>query len=289
MRPDPARLGPDFGPGTWVRAAGSDVAPGSLLVRAGTRLGPGEISLLGACGLARLPVRRAPRVAILCTGDELVAPGTVPRPGQIVGTNHLMLAAQVREAGGEPWILPPAPDDPDRLRASLARALDGADLVVTSGGISVGPHDHVRPALQALGAQILFHRLPLRPGRPIAAARRGDRLTLALPGNPASTFVTFELFARPFLRACLGADPWRPTMGVRLLAPAARVRGREHLLRARLTADGATPLATQVSGDLRSLLAAHALLRVPARAPGEPRDLPAGAQVRALLLPREWP
>ena len=288
VRPDPSRLRQDFGPGTWVRAAGSDVAPGSLLVAGGTRLGPGEIALLGACGLARLPVRRPPKVAILCTGDELVAPGVRPRPGQIVGTNHLMLAAQVREAGAEPWILPPAPDAPGPLGEALAHALDRADLVLTSGGISVGPHDHVRPALEALGAEILFHRLPLRPGRPMAAARRGQTLALALPGNPASTFVTFELFARPFLRACLGADPGRPTARVRLAAPALRAPGREHLVRAHLSGGRATPLATQVSGDLRSLLSAHALLRVPPRTPGGPHHLPAGAEVTALLLPREW-
>ncbi len=283
------RVAPSFGPGTFVRPAGSDVRAGAVLLRAGDTVGPGEAALAAAAGHVRLPVRARPIVEILCTGDEIHPPGRRPPPGGIVGTNDLMLAAQVREAGGQPRILPVVPDDD----GALAQALAGVQrrnphVLVTSGGISVGPHDRVRPALEALGARCLFHGIALRPGRPTAAFTWGPTVVCALPGNPASTFVTFELLVRPLLRAMLGAPPHRAPASVPLACSVVPEATREHVMRARWSGDGrrAVPLAHQASGDLSSIAGATLLLRVPADC--DRRPIPPGTPLRAIHLPERW-
>ena len=268
LRVDLARAG-DVRPGHFIRAAASEVRPG-------------ELALLYGAGHAALPVHRRPRVAVLCTGDELVPIGAAPRLGQVISTNGLMLAAQIREAGAEPIDLGVAPDDPAATRAALARTGD-VDVLLTSGGVSVGDHDHVAEALAALGFAPRFRRVALRPGRPLAFGRAGDRLVFALPGNPASAYVTFELFVRPLLRRLLGRRDrlTRPRRRLVLAAMAEGAGPRAHVVRATVGDDGrATPLPQQRSGALPSLAGHDALLLVP---PGV-RALPAGAEVDALLL-----
>jgi molybdopterin molybdotransferase len=267
-------------PGLFVRRAGSDVEGGERLLSAGTVLGPGDLALAVAAGHVALPVHRAPWVGILCTGDELVPPGCAPGHGQVVSTNHVLLASQIREAGAIPFDLGLVGDDPDALREALARGLASADVLLTSGGISVGDHDLVFPALRELGLRPAFRRVRLRPGRPLTFGRLGEALVFALPGNPASTFVGFELFVRPALRKLAGHPrPLRPLRRLTLAAPAASAGKRAHYVRARLHDGRAEPLPNQASGALTSLRGCDALLAIP---PGP--DLPAGAEVDALVL-----
>lgn len=276
---DRARAG-DVRPGHFVRRAGSDIEAGALLLSAGTALRAGDVALAVGAGHPTLPVRRAPRVAILCTGDELVPPGAAPVRGQVVSSNGLMLACLVRDAGGHPLDLGLVGDDLGPLRAALRHALEIADVVVTSGGISVGDHDLVFPALAELGLVPRFRRVRVRPGRPLTFGRLGEALVFALPGNPASTFVGFHLFVRPALRALAGdPSPTRPLRRVTLAAPAEGAGRRTHYVRARLAGDLAEPLPAQASGALTSLRGCDALVVVP---PGP--GLPAGAAADALVL-----
>jgi molybdopterin molybdotransferase len=280
-------------PGRWIRPTGSDVRQGELLLAAGSSIAGGDASLLAATGHAKLVVRNRPRVAILSSGDELVAIGETPRRGQIVSTNTMLLAAQIREAGGEPLDLAEGagavPDTLEAVRAAIERAREEADLLVSSGGISVGAHDLVLPALEKLGFTLGFRKLALRPGRPTTFGHlpcaSGPRMpVLALPGNPASTLVAFELFARPLIRALLGLPRHRWRRRSRLVELAAAAEGdrrREHYVRARLDEHGrAHPLTKQLSGALRSIADFDVLLRVPA---GQTR-VEAGEQLEALVL-----
>ena len=280
-------------PGRWIRPTGSDVREGELLLEAGAPIGPGEASLLAATGHVELAVARRPRVAILSSGDELVPIGHSPGRAQIVSTNTMMLAAMIAEAGGEALDLGAVPDRPAAVEAAIERARAEADLLVGSGGISVGDHDLVLPALERCGFELGFRRVALRPGRPTTYGRlprspsrdMGPALpVLALPGNPASTLVAFELFARPLIRAMLGLAPHRWQRARRelvLAAPAEGDRRREHWVRAQIQADGrARPLAKQLSGALRSIANFDALLRVPAGR----ESVPAGERLEAMIV-----
>jgi molybdopterin molybdotransferase len=266
-------------PGRFVRARASDIAKDERLLRAGTLLRPGSIAAAASCGHELLRVHRQPRVAILGTGDELVAIGATPAPGQVVSSNGIMLAALVREAGGVPVDLGDVGDQEAPLEAALRRGLQ-ADVLVTSGGISVGDHDLVHAALERLGAQTIFRGVALQPGKPTTFLQASECLAFALPGNPASTLVAFELFVRPTLRRMGGwrADPRRTVVQVRLGAPAPGNLRREHYVRARRIDDEAWPLASQLSGNLRSIADYDLLLRIPAGV----RELPAGASCEAL-------
>jgi molybdopterin molybdotransferase len=194
-----------------------------------------------------------------------------------------MLGAMVREAGGEPLPVRRCGDRRELVRDACSAAL-GADVVVTCGGASVGPHDFVPAVLEELGVTFLVRGVAMRPGRPVALGQRGHTHVCVLPGNPASAFVTFELFVRPLLRACLGAAPGRRTRTVVLAAPIGGAGSREHWARVSLDHGRAHPLATQVSGDLRSIAGASALVRVPAGT----AELPAGTTVEAIELPERW-
>ncbi|MCX4243180.1 molybdopterin molybdotransferase MoeA [Paraliomyxa miuraensis] len=278
-------------PGTFVRPAGSELREGDVVARVGRRFGPGDIALLAGSGHATVPVHRRPTVAILSTGDELVPVGQRPDPGQVVSSNGLVLAAMVRRAGAIPIDLGQVDDEPERLRAALARGLEH-DVLVTSGGISVGDHDLVHAALMALGARVVFRGVALRPGKPTTFAVTDGARAFGLPGNPASSLVAFVLFVHPLLRRLLGVrgDPRSATMRVRLHAPARGAGNRAHYVRARLIdtqpLDGGTegplaqPLSVQQSGDPCSIAGADLLLALP---PGA-GTLPAGSQVDALVL-----
>lgn len=270
--------------GQWMREPHSDIRPGQFLLGPGHRIAPGDVALLASAGHDALLVSRVPSVAIICTGDELVEPGEPTKRGQVVGTNHLMLAEQVQRFGGQPVIMPVARDSLAQTRAVLADALE-FDLIVTSGGISVGEHDHVAAALLDLGLRRRFGKLALRPGRPTTWFFGGPgRACLALPGNPASSLVAMQLLGRAAIRTLCGATaqqasvPYRP---LELGADVKRLSTRAQFVRARLLPGQwtAEPLAEQRSGALTSIANFDALLEIPAGT----GLLAAGSTVRGVL------
>jgi molybdopterin molybdotransferase len=270
-------------PGRFVRRRGSDVRAGTVALRAGTVLDPGAVGLAAGLGRADVAVVRRPRVAILPTGDEVVPVGAIPGPGQIVESNGHALVAAVREAGGAPTLLPVAGDAAEALARGLAAAR-GHDVVLTTGGVSVGARDLVRGALARAGAALDFWRVAMRPGKPFTFGRWGQAAVFGLPGNPASTLVTFELFVRPALRTLAGLPAARPTAVARLAAAQEKPPDLTVFLRCRVR-DGrgglrAEPLRTQASGDLTSATGHDALAVLPA---GRAR-LARGAPVTLLLL-----
>ena len=194
-------------PGAHVRRAGEDVRAGQPVLAAGADLGPAEVAVLASLGRERVRCGARPRVAIVVTGDELVAPGSPLGPGQIRDSNATALAAQAVRAGALVESVAHVGDDRELTIDVIARATSSADVVCVSGGVSVGPHDHVKPALAAAGAHEVFWGVALRPGKPTWFGTAGESLVFGLPGNPVSAMVTFHLFARPALRALAGADP----------------------------------------------------------------------------------
>lgn len=253
--------------GAFVRRAGGDTRRGDRVELPAEALSPAGVAVLASLGLGEVAVRRRPIVAIISTGDELVPPGQPLEAGQIHDANSASLAAAVREAGGEPISLPGVRDDEVGVRASLARAAAEADLIVVSGGVSVGRHDHVRGAIEQLG-ELAFWRIAVQPGKPLAFGTIAGRPVIGLPGNPVSALVTFELFARPLLRVMLGlSGDGRLHLPARLSERVPKDRDRRAYLRVvvRPVADGweASPAGGQGSAQLRPLAAANALLAVP--------------------------
>ncbi len=277
----------DVRPGDHVRDAGEDMRAGTTVLRAGTVLGAAELGAAVSAGAAELTVAKRPRVQVLSTGDELKAPGEPLGPGEIHNSNGPMLVALAEHQGAT---CPPAgrlPDDRAATEAGLASALETADVVIVSGGVSVGPHDHVKPALEALGVEQVFWRVALQPGKPTWFGRREDTLVFGLPGNPVSAVVTFGLFVRPALAALQGRAVERLLESEAVLATAIRRNpDREQALRVRLERQNgrlmATPNGPQGSHIVTSLLGADALALVPA---GE-GEMEAGATVALEPLPR---
>jgi molybdopterin molybdotransferase len=266
-----------------IRPAGDDVALGDLVVSKGSELGPAEIALLAALGIHPVPVTRRPRVAILSTGDELAALGETPAPGQIRESNAFYLAAAVEKAGGLPVLLGVARDRADEIRGRL-QAAGSCDLILSSGGVSVGDYDLVKQILSEEGT-IHFWRVRMRPGKPLAFGLLGDTPLLGLPGNPVSAAVTFELFGRPAIRKLLGSRQLERTkVDVVLEGEDIERADRRHFVRARLSSrDGmlvATTTGSQGSHRLSSLVGADALLVV---MEGE-GSVRAGDHLEALLL-----
>jgi molybdopterin molybdotransferase len=261
--------------GDHLRRPGEDLRAGDTVLRAGTRLGPAELGVAVEAGRATLRCAAVPRVAVLATGDELVAPGEPLAPGQLHNSNAITLAAQARRAGARVVRTAAVRDDQQATREAIADALEAADVLLLTGGVSVGPHDHVKPALTALGVEEVFWRVALRPGKPVWFGTRAGTVVFGLPGNPVSAMVTFALFARPALAALQGA-PAAPARGRAVLAaPVPRQRTREEAVRVRLAGDRATPTGPQGSHQLFSMVGADALAIVP-RGEGE---LPAGTEV----------
>ena len=259
-------------PGTNVRNPGEDVRRGETLLGPGALLGPAELGVAASVGRPALACARRPRVALVVTGDELTRPGDPLGPGRIYSSNAYALAAQIERAGGDLVSTGSAGDDPGATREALSRALDDAEVVCISGGVSVGPHDHVRPALDALGVAESFWRVSLRPGKPTWFGTRGPTLVFGLPGNPVSAMVTFQLFVRPALLALQGASPEVAKATATMSEPVRRHPQREQAVRVRLTTgDGgwrAEPTGPQGSHVLTSMLGADALAMIP-RGEGE--------------------
>jgi molybdopterin molybdotransferase len=271
---------PPSPPDRYLRRRGLDYVEGAPLLDAGSRIGPAQIALGLTSGHAHLPVRQPPRLAVIEGGDELCPPGAPCPPHLLPASNGAMLAAL---AGHLPVTVDRAPPVPDRLEAMIAalHAADGADLIVTSGGASVGDHDLVQPALRAWGAEVNFWRIAIKPGKPLMVARKGRQVVIGLPGNPVSSFVTGFFFMLPALRVLLGAAQPCPAPIATFTAAALAAGGdRREFLRARW--DGASALASPQtdSGALASLAQCNALIDRPAGA----APLPAGATIPAYLL-----
>ena len=247
-----------------IRAAGGDFRAGDRVLGAGMVLSGRALMLAAAAGYANLPVRRKPRVAILASGDELVPPGEKPGRDHIVSSNPVGLAALVRTFGGEPVLLGIAPDNLAETIAHMKRAHE-ADILVTTGGASVGDHDLVRPALEALGMTLDFWKLAMRPGKPMLFGRLGAQRVLGLPGNPVSALITARVFLVPLILAMLGRSEEDEAVWAEAGADLEANGPRQHYMRARLErgAGGAasvTPLPNQDSSLLMPLVAANALL-----------------------------
>jgi molybdopterin molybdotransferase len=258
--------------GAHIRAAGQDFTTAAVLLNSGDRLTPPRLGLLAAAGHGDVPVVRRPRVTLIATGDELVAPGVTPGRDQIVSSNPAMLRALFEAAGAvvtDPGIIPDQ-------RAALAAALQAAeaDLIVTIGGASVGDHDLVVPVLRDIGAEIDFWKIAMRPGKPMLAGRRGATRIIGLPGNPVSAYVCALLFAVPMLTRLGGRGDALPMEILPLAAPLPANGNRRDHLRACRTSEGALAFASQDSALLGVLAAADLLIireiAAPPAATGDP-------------------
>jgi molybdopterin molybdotransferase len=246
--------------GAHVRAAGQDFRADAPLLLAGERLTPPRLGLLAAAGHGRVEVVRRPRVCLIATGDELVVPGVTPGPDQIVSSNPVMLRALFEAAGAivvDPGIVP---DRRDALVAALTNAATEADIIITIGGASVGDHDLVVPVLREIGADIDFWKIAMRPGKPMLAGRLGQSRIIGLPGNPVSAFVCALLFAVPLVARLGGRVSPAHETTLPLAAPLPANGNRRDHLRAKRTADGALPFASQDSARLGVLANADLLI-----------------------------
>ncbi|HVE71958.1 MAG TPA: gephyrin-like molybdotransferase Glp [Thermoanaerobaculia bacterium] len=254
--------------GASIRRRGEDVHAGDVVLRPGVRIGPAEIALLAGAGRAEVRVGRRPTVAILSTGDELLEVGSPPEPGKIVNTNTHLLTALVREAGAIARPLGIVRDTREATIAAFERAME-SDIIISSGGVSVGAYDFVKDALQALGAETKFWRVSMKPGKPVVLSRLGEKLIFGLPGNPVSCFVAFHLFVAPALRKSMGQEVrlFPPSVRARLTAPVRGAAERRVYARVHVSAaEGAliaTPLTSQSSGALTSMLDANGLAVIP--------------------------
>ncbi len=247
-----------------VRRKGEDMQPGQVALAHGTRLTGFHLGLLAALDRAEILVSRRPRVTVLCTGDELRAPGSGGPPNSIPDSNGVALAALAEAAGASVVRAPLVQDEPQAMRDALAEALAASDLLLTVGGVSVGDHDVVRPALESLGVSIDFWKVRMKPGKPLVLARRERALVLGLPGNPVSAQVTFALFGMPLLRAMQGDGAPRAAMRrARLQHPLRQKPGRRGFHRAFVKADEVALLDNQASGAVTAMAWANALVVVP--------------------------
>ncbi len=271
-------------PGYAIRRTGEDVRAGDQVLAAGTRVGPVQLGLLAAAGRSAVPVRPRPRVAVLSTGNELAEPGSPVTPGRIWESNSFMLAAAARQAGSIAYRRGAVRDEPRALMAAIEDQLMRADVLVTSGGVSMGgEHDVVKDTLSRLGS-VEFTKVAMQPGMPQGFGVVGDDRTpiFTLPGNPVSAYVSFQLFVRPALRALQGIDPERlRTVSAMLTGPLRSPEGRRSFARARLERSVVTPLSGQGSHQLATLAAANALIIVPESV----TELAMGDEAEVMWLP----
>jgi molybdopterin molybdotransferase len=266
--------------GTHLRTAGEDIAAGAVALTAGSPLGAAQLGLAAAVGVTSLPVRRKPRVLVLSTGSELVAPGQALLPGQIYESNSALLVAAVEDAGGEARRLHFVPDDVDQFLATVRSELAGADLLITSGGVSAGAYEVVKDAFRELGT-VVFAKVAMQPGGPQGAGTVDGVPVVTLPGNPVSAFVSFEVFVRPALRRALGhAAPDRLRAPARLTGPLRSPAGRRQYLRGRYD----NGEVSQVGGPGSHLVAHLARANCLVVVPEDVTELPAGAEVDVVLI-----
>ena len=272
-------------PGSHVRKQGEDVGTGELVFIAGTVIRPQEIGMLASFGKTGIHVYRRPLVAILATGDELVEPGEERLPGKIINSNSVSIAAQVLEAGGRPILLGIAHDDRLHTRSMIQKGLQ-ADVIITSGGVSVGDHDFVKEVIEEMGGELKFWKINMKPGKPLAFAVINDKPFFALPGNPVAAIVGFEMFVRPALLAMMGQSHlMRPLVKAIVTESISNKWDRPHLVRALVELrQGKYHLKTtgnQGSARISSLTLGNALVLLPAGA-----DIKPGDMVNASLLDR---
>jgi molybdopterin molybdotransferase len=272
-------------PGNNVRRSGDDIKPGAPVLRRGTAIGAAELGVLASVGVGEVRCARRPRARVLTTGDELLEPGDALRPGGVRNSNAYSIPSMALGAGAEVAAVETVRDDPAATRAAIEAALQG-DIAVISGGVSVGQHDHVKSALDALDVEQVFWRVALKPGKPTwFGVAPGGALVFGLPGNPVSAMVTFLLFARPAIRALLGAGERVGRASAILDEDLPKSPGRAHAVRCSLELrdDGwhARPTGNQDSHVLTSMLGADALAIVPTEG-----DAPvAGERIGIELLP----
>jgi molybdopterin molybdotransferase len=279
--------------GTYVRHVGDDIPAGQIVLRRATTLGPFELAVLASILDGPVACARRPRLRMVFTGDELARPGDPPTEGSVRNTNWWTLPGLARLAGATVEGCETIGDDRAATQAAIEAAAD-ADVIVISGGVSVGTHDHVRPALGELGAEEVFWGIALRPGRPtwfglLSGSHERTVLVFGLPGNPVSAVVTFLLLARPCLQTLVGADPETARITATLTSDYEKRPGRAHAVRCRLVVQGdgwhAEPTGPQDSHILTSMLGADGLAMIPA----ESGDVRAGSRVTVELLPRFAP
>ena len=268
-----------------IRERGEDIRQGDVVIPAGALLRPQEIGMLSAVGTTSLAVFRRALVAILSTGDELLEPGSTPAPGKIINSNSYSLAAQVLDAGGDPVLLGIAQDTLDATCEKIRAGLN-ADILVITGGVSVGDRDFVKVAIENLGGSITFWKVNMKPGKPLAFAMLEGKPVFALPGNPVAAMVSFELFVRPSLLKAMGhRRVFRPKVKALLQEPASNRGKRPHLVRGIVaTQDDRYHVSTtgnQSSGRLSSLIQGNGLIRLAPEALHAPGD-----EVEVLLLDR---
>jgi molybdopterin molybdotransferase len=271
--------------GAHIRNRGSDISAGEAVLEPGTRLGPPQVAALAAVGVSEVQCAKRPRVGILVTGSELRQPGEQLAAGEIYESNGLLLATALQLAGAVPAQLGVIADDADEHERAMERALLGFDMLITSGGASVGPHDLVRATQAKLRVEELFWGVAVKPGKPIAFGVRRDHLVFNLPGNPVSVLVTFELFVRPAVNALLGIPDPLPEFRQGVLGAVIRRNAhRDEYVRARRRREGDTvvvdPLAGQESHMIARAGRANSLVELEA---GE-GEVPAGASVRYIAI-----
>lgn len=282
----PVEADPEFvlvadgvGPFENIRLRGVDTKTGDVLAAAGARLQATHLGLLAAVGVEKISVGRQPTVSLLATGSELLEPGQPLTPGKIHESNRLMLAPLVRAAGGRAGVLPLVADTPEAMRDALKRAFTHSDIVVTSGGVSVGEFDFVKTSFEQLGGQIEFWKISMRPGKPFVFGRWQDKFLFGLPGNPVSAFVTFLLLVRPALLRWQGASEVSlPSFPGVLAEPMANRGDRRHFVRVKVNASGQVFSAgLQASHAQASLALANGLIEMTPDS-----AIPAGTNVRVL-------
>ncbi len=275
--------------GQNLRLRGEDLEVGSSALLRGTRLGPGSVALAAALDRPSLLVARRPLVTVLGSGDELRAPGEPARPGSVVESNGLFVALAAARAGASVRVAPFVRDEPDAATHAIAEALESTDVLVTIGGVSVGDHDVVRPALERAGVGIEFYKVAMKPGKPLTVGRRGGTVVLGLPGNPASASLSFLCFGVPLLRAMQGEARVLPRR-TKLVALSSYVRkpGRTELVRATLEEAagvlGVRPHQNLASGAVTSFARAEALVVVPASSGG----FAEGERVEVIAIDDVW-
>jgi molybdopterin molybdotransferase len=283
--PASVRITGSFAPGAHIRRAGSDLRAGQRLLNPGDVLSPAAIAVAAAGGHASIPVYGMPKVAILATGDELAPAGSTLGDAQIPDSNTPGLMAAARDAGAEVRSLGIAQDTFESVRDALTKGLAWADVIVASGGVSVGAHDVVKDAFAAVG-RIDLWRIAVQPGKPLAFGRSGKTLLFGLPGNPVSSLVTFELFVRPVIRRLAGHEDLigREIVRATLADPVRKAPGRRGFIRVRLTRDGGKWRADLAGGQESHMLAALAAADGLAIIPESMDEAPAGTEVEVIRI-----